>query len=285
MQLRHLWKKGYRSVTFDELVAERPAGRVVAITFDDGYRSVLDHGLPILESFAMHATVFVPTDYVEQERLADWPGMEPWLTPSQEENLRIMSWDDVRTLAAAGWEIGSHTRSHRRLRGLGSSELDRELRGSRLTCEERIQAPCRSIAYPYGSPGVDLDAAAAQAAAAAGYTAGATVPRRLAPAEALLWPRVSIGAADSLMTFKAKVSPQVRRVRAFRAWPMVDAPRRIVRDRALARSDAQRIRSVDGIRSLTEALQEQVQAQVPREHNGTADFPQAPQPGASTEAR
>src|SRR5262249_22602539 len=123
-QLSYLVDRGYRSTTFTNLVTERPSGRVVAITFDDGYRSVLELALPILKRCGMIATLFVPTDYVETGALASWPGMESWLTDRQERHLQILSWDGVRALAGSGWEIGSHTRSHARLRDLPDAELD-----------------------------------------------------------------------------------------------------------------------------------------------------------------
>jgi peptidoglycan/xylan/chitin deacetylase (PgdA/CDA1 family) len=214
---------------------------MVAITFDDGYVSVLEHALPILDSLGMRGTIFVPTRYVEEEGRADWPGMENWASPIHSPHLQIMGWDGVRRLAAAGWEIGSHTHTHRRLRGLDRETLDVELRTSKALCEERLQAACRAIAYPYGSPRIDLDRAAAIAAARVGYEGGATVPHRLAPVEQLLWPRVSIGAADSFTTFRAKVSPQARRVRAMRGWEAIDAPRRAVRDHLLAAAAARRV--------------------------------------------
>lgn len=244
-QLSYLVDRGYRSTTFTNLVTERPSGRVVAVTFDDGFRSVLELALPIVKRYGMIATVFVPTDYVETGAVATWPGMERWLTREQERHLRILSWGEVRTLAESGWEIGSHTRSHARLRDLADDELDWELRGSRLICEEKLQQPCRSLAYPYGGPEIDFDLRTARAAGAAGYEAAGTIPRRWAPPEPLLWPRVSIGASDSLLTFRAKVSPAMRSFRATSAWRAVDAPRRVVRDRLIRMSIGRRLTKLD----------------------------------------
>jgi peptidoglycan/xylan/chitin deacetylase (PgdA/CDA1 family) len=239
-QLAYLAERGYRSVCFTELVTERPSGRVVAVTFDDAYHSVLTEALPVLESLRMRGTTFVPTRYAEAEACADWPGMEAWQSPDVARHLRTMGWDALRQLAGAGWEIGSHGHTHIRLRGLDPRLLDREMQVSKALCEDRLDRPCRSIAYPYGSPGTDLDRAAVRAAARAGYLAGATVPRRLAPVEPLLWPRVSIGAADSFATFRTKVSPQTRLLRTMPGWPIVDAPRRIVRDHLLANAAERR---------------------------------------------
>ena len=56
----------------DALDAPLPPGKpVVAITFDDGYRSVREHALPILEQHGFPATMFVPTAYVGDENRWD----------------------------------------------------------------------------------------------------------------------------------------------------------------------------------------------------------------------
>ena len=41
-----------------------------------------------------------------------WPGIDQWLGGPHEAELMPMSWDELRRLAEAGWEIGSHSRTH-----------------------------------------------------------------------------------------------------------------------------------------------------------------------------
>lgn len=48
----------------DALAARRMPPRAVAITFDDGYRSVHDLALPVLREFGLPATVFVTTGFI-----------------------------------------------------------------------------------------------------------------------------------------------------------------------------------------------------------------------------
>lgn len=228
-QLRYLVGRGYTSATFTDLVTgAAQAERAFAVTFDDAYRSVLRNAFPVLERLGLVATVFAPTEYVGAR--ATWRGMEEWVGTAEEPELDVMSWDELRTLAAAGWEVGSHTRSHARLTELDAAGLDVELRGSKDEIEDRLQRPCRSIAYPYGGFGVDIDRRSAAAAQAAGYEAAGTAPRRLWPQEPLLWPRIAVGAADRDSTFRLKVAPAVRRFRSTRLWPALSAPRRVVRD-------------------------------------------------------
>jgi heparosan-N-sulfate-glucuronate 5-epimerase len=215
-QLRHLAGRGYRGVTFSEAVAGAGGGKLVAVTFDDGYRSVLELALPILAGLGMPGTLFVPTDYIGSEQPMSWPGIEQWTGGEHERELIPMSWPEVERLREAGWEIGSHTSSHPKLTQLSPEQLAAELGDSRRECEQML-GDCASIAYPYG----DHDEAVVAAAAAAGYSAAATLPDDVPPATSLAWPRIGIYNNDDMRAFRLKVSPAVRRARGSSAWPLL----------------------------------------------------------------
>lgn len=213
-QLELLTKRGYRGITFgDAALGEGRHRRVVAVTFDDAYASTLTLAKPILESFGIPGTVFVPTDYVGGDPMC-WPGIDQWMGTPHEEELRPMSWDDIRALADAGWEVGSHTRSHPYLTKVDDDQLERELVESRETCEEMLDRPCRSLAYPYG----DHDARVVAQTAAAGYAAAATFPSRLTKPVPLMWPRVGVFHDDGRRVFRVKMSPAMRRLRRTPLW-------------------------------------------------------------------
>ncbi len=215
-QLRYLAAKGYRGVTFSEAVAWSGGGKVVAVTFDDGYRSVLELAAPILRDVGMPGTLFVPTDWIGTERPMSWPGIEQWSGGEHERELIPMSWPEVERLRDAGWEIGSHTKSHPKLSQIPPEQQAEELGESRRRCEQMLGA-CESIAYPYG----DHDEAVLAAAAAAGYSAAATLPAGAPPPAPLAWPRIGIYVNDDMRSFRLKVSPLVRRARGSSAWPLV----------------------------------------------------------------
>ena len=220
-QLGLLTARGYRGVTFSELVSGRAEGRVVCVTFDDAYRSVLERALPIMARLGIPGTVFAPTAFVGRPEPMAWPGIDGWLGGPHEPELACMSWDDLRGLAAAGWEVGSHTRTHPHLTSCGDEQLREELEGSRADCGNGMGEPCTSLAYPYG----DWDMRVAAVAEAAGYSAACTLPARLHTAAPLSWPRVGVYHVDDMRRFKLKVSPTLRRVRSLRAWELVRRPR------------------------------------------------------------
>jgi peptidoglycan/xylan/chitin deacetylase (PgdA/CDA1 family) len=173
-QLERVVRRGYRGVTLTELATVRQADRVVVVTFDDAYRSVLELAFPILERLGLPGTVFAPTDHMDGRPMS-WPGIDGWLHTEHRAELTGCTWDELSVLARAGWEIGSHTCTHARLPTLADDALADELGRSRQECEQRLGTPCLTIAYPYGAS----DARVATAARAAGYVA--TVGGRPSP--------------------------------------------------------------------------------------------------------
>lgn len=85
----------------------------------------------------------------------------------------IMTWDEVRSLASLGMDIGSHTSSHRVLQTVPDAELHAELAGSKELLERELNQPIRAIAYPVGRP-IIAEHRLAEAVRAAGYDVGFT---------------------------------------------------------------------------------------------------------------
>lgn len=188
-QIRLLLARGYAATTFERAVLEPPSQRTLAITFDDGERSVVDQAFAVLSAYDVPATVFVPTETVRLPH--------------------VVSWEELRELSGHGWEVGSHGKSHRALPPLPDTELERELDGSRRHIEDALQRPCRSLAYPYGL----ADARCVEAARRAGYVAACLLGEFRGNHSPLTWPRVGIGRADGAVRFRIKVSRLGRRVR------------------------------------------------------------------------
>jgi peptidoglycan/xylan/chitin deacetylase (PgdA/CDA1 family) len=226
-QMRSLVASGYVGATFSEAISGPRAGKTVAVTFDDGYRSVLTLALPILRRLGLPATLFVPTDFVGSDKPMSWPGIDHWLGGEHEHELLPLSRDELVELRGSGWEIGSHTCTHPHLTQLDDVRLADELQRSRERCESMLGAPCLSLAYPFG----DYDARVVEAARAAGYASACIVARRLVTPTRLEWPRIGVYHGDGGLTFRLKVSPSVRRLRASPLWGPLDRARRRLRRR------------------------------------------------------
>lgn len=149
-QVDYMLRRRYRPLTLAAAL-EAPAGeRVFVVTFDDAFRSVIERGLPVLEGLGVPATLFVPTDFATEAAPMTWSALGQWMGTPHEGELRCMSWDDVRCLAEAGWEVGSHTCSHPDLTAIDPKQAAAELERSLKVCEAEVQRPCASLAYPFG---------------------------------------------------------------------------------------------------------------------------------------
>jgi peptidoglycan/xylan/chitin deacetylase (PgdA/CDA1 family) len=191
-QVEDLLRRGYRPTTFTEAVEAPRASRKLAVTFDDGHRSVLEHGLPVLSALGVPATVFVVTGYTGSARPLTFGRLGAYAGTPDEHELASLDWDDLRHLAEQGWEIGSHSHTHARLTELDDAKLGCELTESREACAANLGRPCTSIAYPFGA----ADARVASAARAAGYRAGAVVDVGSRRGDTLRRPRVPILLGD-----------------------------------------------------------------------------------------
>ena len=208
-QIRFFVRRGYRGVTFSELERARLAhvpDRMVAITFDDGFRSVL-RARAILSRYRFRATVFVVTSFVSTDRPLAWPGLDVGSLATPDE-LMSLTWDDCTDLRQDGWEIGSHTVTHPVLPVLADSALGRELQDSRAAIVDAL-GECRSLAYPFGR----ADERVARAAAAAGYESACTLGFATSFDGPHLRPRVGVVRSDSFRRMRLKAHPLTNAIR------------------------------------------------------------------------
>jgi peptidoglycan/xylan/chitin deacetylase (PgdA/CDA1 family) len=173
-QIRFLLRRGYAAKTLSDAVGN-PARRMFVVTFDDAYRSVTTEALPVLERLGVPASLFVPTDLVDNRGLMTELIQIPDAWAGDDDDMRGMSWDEVRRLVGAGWEVGSHTCSHPDLTRLGTGETRAELQRSRSVCENELQLTCDSLAYPFGFH----DEPTMQIARQAGYRRAVTLELHL----------------------------------------------------------------------------------------------------------
>lgn len=221
-QLKQFRQRDYRSVTFaDALRAPGGNGRVVAITFDDAFRSVYDIAFPMMRELGQVGTVYVPTAWPGREEPMCWDGIDHWSGGPHEHELLCMSWDQLRELRDAGWEVAAHTHNHPHLTQTPDDQLADELRRSREICSEQMGASCESIAYPYG----EVDDRVMAAAADAGFAYGATLKASIREPRPLYWPRVGIYHGDRAWRWRLKLSPWVARIRMSRLGDAVDRVR------------------------------------------------------------
>ncbi len=156
--LEYLQEQGYRTVTMAELESymlgeKELKDKCVAITFDDGDRSVYRHAYPLLEEYGMRGTMFMITSKAGMK----WNGLE------------ISAWQELREMEESGViEIESHTHdmhfkvlrgnSPHPVFGLSGGEtqnrdierISSDLRRSKVALMYHLGKESRFLAWPYG---------------------------------------------------------------------------------------------------------------------------------------
>ena len=151
-------------------------------------------------------------------------GIGRWHQTAHETELVPCSWHELQRLVDAGWEVGSHTRTHPRLPELSDAELATGLRDRGETASSSSGVPCRSIAYPYGA----VDRRVADAVADAGYLFAAELPGSFRmPSASLRWPRVGLYHRDAPWRFRLKTARLTRALRGTPLWGVLDRTRQL----------------------------------------------------------
>ena len=116
------------------------------ITFDDGYADNCTAAIPWLLENQIPFTYFVASNHVQSgEPFAHDLAHGQSLTPN--------TVDQLREMAAAGVEIGAHTRTHADLGSItDEQQLYDEIVGSKRDLEAMIDRPVRYFAFPFGLP-------------------------------------------------------------------------------------------------------------------------------------
>jgi peptidoglycan/xylan/chitin deacetylase (PgdA/CDA1 family) len=138
----------------------REAG--LAVTFDDGYESVYREAFPEMTARGITGTVFPVAGAI-----GGWNDWDVRLAPRR---VRHLSRAHLRHLAEAGFEIGSHSLTHRDLTKLSPETLGRELRDSKKIIEDATGFGVTAVSYPFGR----YSRRVIDEAVAAGYTCGFT---------------------------------------------------------------------------------------------------------------
>jgi len=213
-QVTALLHRGYRPATLRGARDAPPGARTLVVSFDDALTSVREHALPVLQSLGVPATAFACSDWVGRDEPMRI-GYDRWLPAPDERDAVSLDWEDLCVLRDAGWEIGSHTRTHPRLTSLDDARLTDELVGSRQEISARLDIDCDSVAYPHGA----ADDRVFAAAAAAGYARGCTARAGIATSAPLALPRVVVLREDGPARMRVKTARTARRLRgSTRVW-------------------------------------------------------------------
>ncbi len=134
--LGYLKEQGYTIVTVAELAERLTKGesvdKYVALSFDDGYKNNYSVVLPLLQKYDAKGSFFVINRDIGDEL--------------------HMNEQEIKSLIAAGMELGSHTYSHNPLAAIDEKYLVWETDTSRYWLKKKFDGYIvRTLAYPNGS--------------------------------------------------------------------------------------------------------------------------------------
>lgn len=143
-QMRYLKENGYRVISLAKLLdfvqyRHTIPKKSLVIAIDDGNRSAYKIAYPMLKKYGYMATLFIYTDFVGISKVA-------------------ITWEQLREMKAAGFEIGSHTKSHSDLtkqrEGESKAEfmarVKSELLDSKRLLDKNLKQETIYLAFPYG---------------------------------------------------------------------------------------------------------------------------------------
>jgi len=135
--IKFLKKKGINLCTISDALK----GKGTGLSFDDGYENFYTYGKDILLKYGYRATIFVIAGFIGKEN--NWDvnfGVK----------FKHLNRKQIKELADLGFEIGSHTLTHRDLTKLPENEIKKELKESKKILEDITGKEVKYLSYPFG---------------------------------------------------------------------------------------------------------------------------------------
>lgn len=169
----------------------------VCLTFDDCYTSTMTYGVEVLARHEVTGSFYAVSSHVGGS--SAWDGNEA---------RPLASWDLLRSASQAGFEVGCHTASHRKLGDLSLEDQREEIQNGSEGMKQEGLNP-QSFCLPYGSQ----NSFTAQAIRESGYSVGLALAKRLPKLtdDRLLLPRVVVACSDtpSSLAYKMWIKPRI----------------------------------------------------------------------------
>ena len=144
-QMAWLERLGYQGLSMTALepyLNGQKNGKVVGITFDDGYLNNLSNALPSLTKHGFSSTCYAVGGLLGKTNVWD-VGAGIAQTP-------LMNEAQLRQWVSAGQEVGSHTHQHIDLTVSDKNKCQLEITLGKNELESVVKTPVAHFCYPYG---------------------------------------------------------------------------------------------------------------------------------------
>lgn len=197
-QMSFLSLLGYRGLSMSALMPYlqgKQTGKVVGITFDDGYLNNLTNALPVLNRHGFSSTCYAVSQQLGKSN--------EWDHDIGIAQTPLMSAAQLRQWRAGGQDVGAHTRHHVRLTDADASTSMEEISLCKSELENMTDSPVQHFCYPYGDY---TDDHVAMARAAGFETVTTTQRSRCQGGEDVMQlPRVPVVRSTSLLSLWLKL--------------------------------------------------------------------------------
>ncbi len=162
-QMRELGAAGFTSALPDSVLTQpQSTPPKIVLTFDDGYRNVLEHALEPMREARLTAIQFLIPDLIGQRN--------EWDVAQGEAPEPLMNREEIGRWLAAGHDIGAHTCTHPFLTRIPLQQARDEIIASRRKLEDLFQRQVVHFCYPFG----DWNEAVRDIVAEAGFQTAVT---------------------------------------------------------------------------------------------------------------
>ncbi len=198
-QMALLKMLGYQGLSMTDLqpyLKGEKTGKVVGITFDDGYLNNLTHALPVLQKHGFTSTCYVVDGLLGQTNA--------WDEKIGIAQTPLMNTEQLKQWQAGGQEVGAHTHEHVDLLAISELAAWKQIANSKPALQNLLGQPVNHFCYPYGKFDKRHEVMAKQAKY---QTATTTARGRVQAATNMLTlPRVPVTRTTMLPTFWLKVA-------------------------------------------------------------------------------
>ena len=145
LQMQTLSLLGYQGLSMTALMPYlqgEKTGKVVGITFDDGYVNNLENAATVLKKFNFSSTCYVVSALLGKTNV--------WDHELGIASAPLMDIDHLQQWIASGQEIGSHTQHHVDLTSVDTQTSQSEILNSRISLSQQLNTNIQQFCYPYG---------------------------------------------------------------------------------------------------------------------------------------
>ena len=144
-QMLILKKLGYQGLSIKELkpyLDGEKVGKVVGITFDDGYQNILLNAAPILKKYNFSATSYIVSENVGSSNTWD---IDKGITQRP-----LMTEAEINSWLKLGMDIGGHTKTHPDLTNISRLKAQKEISDCKKELEKIYKVTVTDFCYPFG---------------------------------------------------------------------------------------------------------------------------------------